>query len=390
MTESKKTIGTFNSFAIIILLSIVVVQTAFQVKKFLSGKTTMSKTSHIPKQLFFPHVSFCPGFKKEEMAKYPWMLWENLGHTPFTGKAEFPQDSEEAENMWNDVTFKLEEIVSSVTWWNESRQTWHSSTSVLENNSINCLNIQEFNTLSGKCYSFLSPCSVTNSEGFALYMNLSSVHGNELSLMFHHPRAHLGMNQNYWPTTVGTSKVEMESTMKVLLRKQVKQLSHGHAPDSYFDCLKSALDADVKKVKENNSFCYFPSFESILHYEDNTTKENSVPCTTPQTYTTSIKDHMYRVLFRWYRSSTCGTLREQETYKTAAKVSSNNVARGMSVVYVSYESDEIDIEEEYILLDMPALLSAIGGFAGMLLGWSVRDFVIGLIALGDKKLVDKE
>ncbi len=33
--------------------------------------------------------------------------------------------------------------------------------------------------------------------------------------------------------------------------------------------------------------------------------------------------------------------------------------------------------EEYVLLDFPAMLAAVGGFAGMMLGWSVKQ-VLGL------------
>ncbi len=46
---------------------------------------------------------------------------------------------------------------------------------------------------------------------------------------------------------------------------------------------------------------------------------------------------------------------------------------GQGHMYVFLDSMEAIVETEYLLMDASALLSSIGGFAGMLLGWSAKD-----------------
>ncbi len=45
---------------------------------------------------------------------------------------------------------------------------------------------------------------------------------------------------------------------------------------------------------------------------------------------------------------------------------------------------EASVEEEYVLMDFGALLAAVGGFVGMLLGWSAKDLV-EILPVGKKK-----
>ena len=54
---------------------------------------------------------------------------------------------------------------------------------------------------------------------------------------------------------------------------------------------------------------------------------------------------------------------------------SSLMEEGTSAVYVHYGKLEVTVEEEYVLLDFPALLAAVGGFMGMLLGWSAFDLI---------------
>ncbi len=46
---------------------------------------------------------------------------------------------------------------------------------------------------------------------------------------------------------------------------------------------------------------------------------------------------------------------------------------GASGAYIYFYDLSVLVEEEYVLLDFPALLASVGGFVGMLLGWSAMD-----------------
>ena len=50
---------------------------------------------------------------------------------------------------------------------------------------------------------------------------------------------------------------------------------------------------------------------------------------------------------------------------------------------------ETSVEEEYVLMDFGALLAAVGGFVGMLLGWSAKDLV-EIVPAGRKKTAPED
>ncbi len=57
------------------------------------------------------------------------------------------------------------------------------------------------------------------------------------------------------------------------------------------------------------------------------------------------------------------------TQRTQTSVGDQNI----TALNVYFETLEVTTEEEYVLLDFPALLATFGGFIGMLLGWSAKD-----------------
>ncbi len=48
---------------------------------------------------------------------------------------------------------------------------------------------------------------------------------------------------------------------------------------------------------------------------------------------------------------------------------------GITAVYIYFYKLAVLVEEERVLLDLPALMASVGGFVGMLLGWSALDLV---------------
>ncbi len=57
---------------------------------------------------------------------------------------------------------------------------------------------------------------------------------------------------------------------------------------------------------------------------------------------------------------------------------------GTAKIYVYFSTLDVTVESEYVLLDLPAAVAAVGGLIGMLLGWSLRD-----VAQFAAKVVDK-
>ncbi len=47
----------------------------------------------------------------------------------------------------------------------------------------------------------------------------------------------------------------------------------------------------------------------------------------------------------------------------------------ISILLMYMGNMEVEVQEEYQLLDFGALLAAVGGFVGMILGWSAKDLV---------------
>ena len=52
--------------------------------------------------------------------------------------------------------------------------------------------------------------------------------------------------------------------------------------------------------------------------------------------------------------------------------------------YLYFDTDEVTVETEYVLLDFGGTVSLIGGVVGMFLGWSILD-VAGKIHLAIQK-----
>ncbi len=64
--------------------------------------------------------------------------------------------------------------------------------------------------------------------------------------------------------------------------------------------------------------------------------------------------------------------------------------RGTAAVFVLYETTEVTLEEEYVLLDLPALIAAVGGFVGMILGWSAKDLARIVFERLDQAIISQE
>ena len=81
---------------------------------------------------------------------------------------------------------------------------------------------------------------------------------------------------------------------------------------------------------------------------------------------------MYRVLGRILRNN-CTRPRDFVFYTPTRKVLPKALPEGVAEARLYYGVLEQMEEEEYVLLDFNALVSAVGGVVGMLLGWSALD-----------------
>ncbi len=357
---------------VLALVGTVLAEVYWQMKKYLEGKTTVSKTSYVADHLDMPAMSFCPGFKREALKKYPWLYWEHVLYKPFPGNLSFPQDRAEAQALWDSVTYGLDEILVSGSVLGNSYQVWYDANDIVKNNATRCLNIHEHDTLSGRCFTFHSTCRMSALGGFAILVNMTQMPRRELDLIFHLPEAYVGLNDNLFNSPVTIGQLKGSSTSSVLLTKHVKKHTKGVSKKNFFDCATAKLTEDIKKAVDNGSFCFFPSFDSIIRHT-RIGHANLPVCANNVNYTKSINEHILGPITNWYLSPNCEKQKEQETYVTSSRFSSNNVEEGMSMLYVLYQSLEVIVEEEYVLLDFQALLGAVGGFVGMILGWSLYD-----------------
>ncbi len=360
--------------AIVGLVLAVLVQTGLQVRKYLSNQKTLARTSEFHDQLHLPAISFCLGFVKEKASELPWLTFDKFGEDDDS----FPRSAEAAEELWEDITLDAEELGASVMHVDPSGSdlVTHgiANASRTPGYRHRCLRIDERDTLSGKCYTLLWRCPFARDD--FLQVNLFDVERfsqSRLRLFFHDPRDTAGLNENFWHApAVTTSELFLNEFTEVMLRKQVRRhRTSGGSEEGYFRCVQDIVARWEDDARRSTSLCLFPSFRSLLGRV--TAERGLTPhCSTATGYQQSLVRDIYQVLNRTSRSA-CTRPSEQVTYATTQQSQMAVMRKDRTVAFVRFQTMEVLTEEEYVLLDFPAMLAAIGGFAGMTLGWSIKD-----------------
>ncbi len=351
------------------LIFLVLVLVGFQIAKYRDGQTTLSTSAELAPDILMPAISFCPGFRPNVVEIKPWEMWEHAYGLWRENHTTFPNSKEEVEALWKDMTFEFHEILSNVSLSGVEGAPWHGSQEILEGN-MPCVQISQRNTLVGKCFTLNVECPFPNTRDNYLvtYFNLSEI--SAINLIFHDHRFHLGLNDNYWPNPVNIELIRKEDIVDLMLTKRIVKRRSGDSLASTFQCLNDMALNGIQSILEDPEFCYYPAFESIVNFAPQGREELRY-CLNHSSYDYSLNRVVRPLLFRLFRSDCVSHTANEERFDIFRRVLNRPKREGFSPVYIFFETFEVTVETEYVLLDFPSLVSAIGGFIGMLLGWSV-------------------
>ncbi len=352
------------------LVAVVLVQTGFQIGKYASHQTTLARTTRTHDELHLPAMSFCLGFYRAEFLRHPWMSLKEFQDGDF-----FPTTRAEAEELWKNVTLDAEEVGLELTHVRPQTgdvKTYDVAKAFLKSSGHRpeeCLGLEEHDSTSGKCYTLSYGCPVSSDLFQLRFSDLSSLSQSRLRFHFHDRRDMVGLNENYWFSPVSTTEVFLGEFTEVFLRKRVTKRRTTSSEGAYFRCIQDTMAGWAGRLT-NESFCEFPALRSLLkQIEMNGTFS---PCPDAARYQATLTDSV-QLLFNQVSNSRCPKPSGETTYKTGQKSRMEIMPEHATTVLIYLGSMEVTTEEEYLLLDFPAMLSAIGGFVGMMLGWSAKD-----------------
>ncbi len=385
---SRKRLGSalFNVVTAL-LISVVVLEACIQLRKYLSKQTTIVHTTKVHDMLALPGASFCPGFKKVDDEELVWPTWSfseiSLAFMAESASGQHNNYSEHftpienGSKIWERLTFALEEVLLHVVHREDlTLVEKYSPVEILREDSDKCLHFKEHNTLTGKCFTLLSSCYLLKNNIIEIKLNMSAV--PKMPLYLHHPRAVLGLNDNFWSSPVTMERIGREEIADLALRKKITVMSRegeSVSEDEYFDCLGRQVTTKVLETvreKDPSSLCHFPTLEGLLGKVANITQVLA-PCRTVQDYVHSYHA-FYPMLYSFYAPVDCPAPADRQLYLFSRMDQPFTIlSGGQSLVYLYFETTDVLVEEEKNLMDLSALVPAIGGSVGIFLGWSFHD-----------------
>ncbi len=176
----------------------------------------------------------------------------------------------------------------------------------------------------------------------------------------------------------------------------------------FFSCLGSRVAKMEPRLKAKG-VCYFPFFKSLLDHMSSG-PDSFPPCSNATQYITS-RWTMFDVLAAFKRAGGCPKPRSEPYFTAQIRIQAyfplisqvNNIKLKLltylqstvispntsQLMFFLEGGMEASVEEEYVLMDFGALLAAVGGFVGMLLGWSAKDLV-EIVPVGRKKIAPED
>ncbi len=339
-------------------------------------RITIARAVEPSPDLVLPAISFCPGFKLEEL-RGRWPLFfdqEDPDWSQYDDK--FPRTRREAEEAWDQVTVQLEDILIHVSLQGEDGFNNYPPSDLLKKGAVPCVHFVEHSTFSGKCYSLVPTCKVTAKYNIGLKFNTSHFTTSKMDLYFHHPKASLGLNANFWPgSSVNVEELDPDVNIADFALTKMKHINNdgkiGFKEEDFYDCVN---DLACRKMTElanaNSSFCLFPSMKSLAGKEAGAFS----PCTDVRNYYMSSFTSVF-VLNAMHNppKEECPKPEAWTSHSVSRRRDRNAGTRGTTNVYIFYDTTDMVVEEEYLLMDDLAFLAAVGGTMGILLGWSILD-----------------
>ncbi len=275
--------GRLDVAALFVRLSLVgllvscCVMTSFQLRKYLSGQTTVAhRVEDWHRELPLPAVSFCPGFREEKVRELVWpsrFLHEELFNTSDTFDDTFPAGRAEADALWDELTFKPEEVIVKIgarfqgVEYQSTIKDFYSAQELLDK-KVGCLMLEQHDTLSGKCYTVTTWCDVKAAEYLMIELSFDNITSDAITASLHHPKAYLGNNANFYPGPVSVESVAEGASTDLVVSTLVKRKNRGASgttEDDFYDCVNEAVHDKARDIAD--SLCYHPSFKSTMGKE---------------------------------------------------------------------------------------------------------------------------
>ncbi len=162
------------------------------------------------------------------------------------------------------------------------------------------------------------------------------------------------------------------------LRRTIHQYTTGMDIEEYVKCEQETFSNNLNL----SSVCWAPMFDAALSYAALGIDYSLRPCRTYQQFGITFFKIMaaMNVLGAAEQRSGCQTPKTEMTFDTELRQSMAPLMgftekSGMTSICIYYDSRQVQIEEEFVLMDMSSLTSSIGGVIGAILGWSILDFV---------------
>ncbi len=390
------------------LILVVVVLCVNQFVKYMEGHTTyVEKREQHGGVIRYPHFSFCPGFKVEEEGS---SLWAPRTVTSVSGLYSVQDDDSAAKNknsaaknktvyyseetilaIWEASTFSLEEVMTTALIQKSDFSLNQAYVPSKGGEQPDCLSVTQHDTMLGRCYTLSVPCSARQEvPSLAILFNLSATTNRRMSLYVYDEfsNGHLGLNHNFWTLPVKWEKLSADSMVEYGMQKKVRKNAEGVSVRDYMACVNRALVKNLDQViKSNRNFCWSPSFGSLLNYSAAASK--GVASCLSRESTQLATGVVIQVVRLSYRARDCHRPRQEASYAmmTNAIETSSKETRGTSQGIFYYDSTDVIMSEEYVLLDLGTLLSTFGGVIGMFLGWSALGIVESMCSKLNHQLI---
>ncbi len=357
-----------------ILIGTVTTLIIIQVIKYKRGFTTYTERREKNSVLALPPISFCPGFKTDKSFVWDHRLDEEAVNVSAVSSA-FPVTETGARQSWDESTFSVKEFIVSITLRNS-----HSSNFVYRpgGEKTDCIDVKERSTITGKCYTVSFPCEPgSRLVQTQIYLDLEGVARRKL-FAYIHPRlddAPFGLNNNYWLHPATGEVLPAEEVTELGLMKSVKRERSGSDTQEFYRCQKRLLLQLLDELDEKR-FCMVPMFGAIFDFSGKNASSVFRPCETHESFRESYSsiEGVLNTLY-WDEVTPCLQNAEEITYSATRKTMIMPVASkpDRATLHVFYDSTDVTITEEYVLMDAGALLSTVGGLVGVFLGWSLLD-----------------
>ncbi len=215
---------------------------------------------------------------------------------------------------------------------------------------------------------------------------MDKVNRSNIFLFLHerHEAAVFGLNNNFWYLSTTGKNVATKSIMDMPLRRTIHQYTTGVDIEEYVKCEQKSFSNNLNL----SSVCWAPMFDAALSYAALGTDYSLRPCRIYNEFGSTFFDIMAAMnvlgeeeqLGEAEQRNGCQTSKMEMTFETELRQSMAPLMgftekSGMTSICIYYDSRQVQIEEEYVLMDMSSLTSSIGGVIGAILGWSILDFV---------------